>query len=759
MFYILFVATSAFLWSTVNAATGDLTRVLGSDNGAYGSRLGTRLTNGLGVNGDDVLVVMSLEYKFISTADAGTGASIQLPHWSSGQWMTHGCGNIIVHGTNGGHFYSSLLDPTDDTVTVGGSVSISSGTWTNSQDTYAAEFNGDCTKLYFPGTVAGGSTKTGFHSFDVDPTTGVVSNPLYHQCGDAVCEDGTSTTYDQPQVKWATSGDGNHLFFGRPLSTTGTGANVGAVLHYTYDGSSWSESWLYNPLEKAGGKFGQSVAAKGKRLFVTHFGDDSATSTASNGRISVFKDDGTGTYVFETVIVPTTGTYFGQILDAYNSERICASSATAVDKLVVFDYIGSSWVEILDQTVTISPGASQMNVEGGACGNRYIAAGDGTWNANEGFFDTYELPAAPEPPAECTTTSDCTDGKYCVSSVCNVPKVCATWEDCYGEFDAGRLPYCDPVALLCKDIKASTCTTAPTCGVANEKYYNTLNSIGSLSQTFDNVQNASVRADAALQSATQMRAAVVVGGTTQLSILMEGVETVRLNSELFTQNDEATVLADIRDLRCGTQTGSCTVTINKGSRVLLRGRDLQGGTYEVIVTYELTDDGFAGIENSTAFDDPAFLSELAAAAGTDVSGVSVASTGGSLVITYTVTATSDGDEVVEDDAFDQINDLATSLDTVTASVVSNLGLSESDISSSDVDLCGGRDCGGFGAELCNEETGVCDCPVGWWGVNCDTECSCSNGGECNGVGDCQCVYPFYGVRCNQNVTAVCDCVV
>ena len=44
--------------------------------------------------------------------------------------------------------------------------------------------------------------------------------------------------------------------------------------------------------------------------------------------------------------------------------------------------------------------------------------------------------------------------------------------------------------------------------------------------------------------------------------------------------------------------------------------------------------------------------------------------------------------------------------------------------------------------------GACECPVGFWGVQCE-ECNatCLNGGECSGVGQCACKQGYYGDAC------------
>ena len=140
------------------------------------------------------------------------------------------------------------------------------------------------------------------------------------------------------------------------------------------------------------------------------------------------------------------------------------------------------------------------------------------------------------------------------------------------------------------------------------------------------------------------------------------------------------------------------------------------------------------------------------AAGVDVEDVDIQATSGNIVIRYTLLDESTEEDPVDEGVFDDIRAIQTSLVGITQNVVSELGIGVDDIVTSLIDLCNTRTCNNFGADLCNPVTGVCSCPQGWWGVNCDVQTSCINGGI--PVGSlCQCTYPYYGLRCE--LTSAC----
>jgi hypothetical protein len=229
-------------------------------------------------------------------------------------------------------------------------------------------------------------------------------------------------------------------------------------------------------------------------------------------------------------------------------------------------------------------------------------------------------------------------------------------------------------------------------------------------------------------------------------------DSVTFDRTLFDGRDEATVLDGILTARCGADKKElCTATVT-GSPPGGRRRLQTSGSYTVSITYEVDAATFAEIENNPALDDPAFITALSAASGIDPSNITVEAVEGTLEITYTLVAESGGDEPLGADVLADIDTLSESLTNVTQAVAQELSIPQEEFATAALDKCDGRDCNGFGAELCDSNTGACNCPAGYWGINCDEQCTCENGGTCP-VNYCICDYPYFGPKCQFNATA------
>lgn len=247
-----------------------------------------------------------------------------------------------------------------------------------------------------------------------------------------------------------------------------------------------------------------------------------------------------------------------------------------------------------------------------------------------------------------------------------------------------------------------------------------------------------------------------------LTFSVKTVETSAVSNALYLQVNNDTKFKESFAAARGCQPGQCTVLVNGGRRMLTR--DLQ---QEITVSIDFTfsDEDYASFTDlNTTLDDPSFITALAAELGVDENDVEVTATGGTVTIEITVTATITGNPSGED-SIATLQEIQASLNNATTILVEQLGDPEDSVQTVTLDLCSSRDCNGFGdatapntdSNGCNTETGICTCTAvsQRWGINCETECTCENGGTCvNSY--CHCNYPYYGLKCNLDLTSACS---
>lgn len=201
----------------------------------------------------------------------------------------------------------------------------------------------------------------------------------------------------------------------------------------------------------------------------------------------------------------------------------------------------------------------------------------------------------------------------------------------------------------------------------------------------------------------------------------------------------------------------CTVTIGglNGRRILQ-----ESTTITVELTYSLDDTAYAELQaNGNTLDSPEFLDALAADLGVNSTDLDVTLTGSEVVVEVTLISESSESAPIDESAIQELQDLEEASEAAATTIVNEIG--GGTVTVSEVDLCADRTCSGQGvvtsetdANGCIIETGVCNCNGDYWGINCDQECTCENGGTCvNSY--CQCPYPYSGMRCEVAVDCSC----
>lgn len=236
----------------------------------------------------------------------------------------------------------------------------------------------------------------------------------------------------------------------------------------------------------------------------------------------------------------------------------------------------------------------------------------------------------------------------------------------------------------------------------------------------------------------------IKGQYAESEITVAGSDRITLPEAVLNAGTEADVKAAIRAARsCPT----CTVTFETtGARRALQG----GGEFDVVLGFDLDQAAYETLINSgNNLDSPAFISSLSTDLGVPEENISVTLVGSTVTVTVGIIETP-GAEPSNEDTVAQLSALKSALDTSASTVIAEVG--GGSVQSQSIDYCpASRTCNGRGT--CDPETGICDCAGDFWGVNCETAASCSNGGTVNNK-LCQCPYPYWGTTC-QNTK---DCV-
>lgn len=214
----------------------------------------------------------------------------------------------------------------------------------------------------------------------------------------------------------------------------------------------------------------------------------------------------------------------------------------------------------------------------------------------------------------------------------------------------------------------------------------------------------------------------------------------------------------------------CTVNAIEDRRQLTEqhlrdhGRELQTSGYMVVeVIFDLSEAAYNElVTDGNNLDDPQFITDLATELGVSADNITVTVDDGEVVIEITLLAQVTNEPSGEDTLAD-LQAIQASLNNATQVLVDEFDEPGSTVTLVELDLCGSRDCSGYGdssaagtdSNGCTTSTGVCVCTDDRWGINCEAPCACNNGGYCaNSL--CHCDYPYYGLRCDDVKTCGCS---
>lgn len=335
----------------------------------------------------------------------------------------------------------------------------------------------------------------------------------------------------------------------------------------------------------------------------------------------------------------------------------------------------------------------------------------------------------------CDTTNTCIAKPACIEHV-----------DCVPYMQEGRLAHCD--AGVCEDKYEGTCSTTLACAARLHLDKQKTSGIGTGTLTFNGTAADTATVIASAVSKIQTN----ISGDARLMLAVAGNETATVPINLYESDPQFP--AKFLRARCGDASELCQVRIVAFNDAENRRR-LASESVIVEIVYLLDDAAYTSIENNN-FEDTAFLDALAAELGDGVTREDVnvlTDTSGVLTIQVTLTEEGDGVTPIGEEIIDDIHAIQNNLGDIATELVDQLSLDPQDIESSQVDLCGERTCNGRGE--CDPNTGVCACNTeAYWGINCETSVSCTNGGEVFGA-YCKCGFPWYGRRCENEKDCLC----
>ena len=357
------------------------------------------------------------------------------------------------------------------------------------------------------------------------------------------------------------------------------------------------------------------------------------------------------------------------------------------------------------------------------------------------------------PTQGCVVSSTCPTNQFCNSAyVCVNQLTCTNTADC-NDLLSGRVPRCEEGK--CIDKYAGTCDWGTDCEIKSNLLFIDENSLGLSSKTFKTSDNTE-RLNAVKDTVDEMK--VNLQNPSSLGFVFTGSDKVIIDARLFTlYNNNADILTKMKLLVCGTSVKQCNIQLDTSSNSgrLLRefGRELSAGIfYSVTLSYVLDESALNNLDG-TVFTNPAFVSQLAALLpGISTQNISLIYINGEMKVdVHVVVENVESETPLSPVIMSQLQSFQTQFTNITSLISTTLGWQSSDIISAAINLCGDRDCSGLGVNKCSKSTGICDCSgTNYWGINCETLCSCQSGGSCSKQ-YCTCEFPDYGQRCENQV--------
>jgi hypothetical protein len=310
------------------------------------------------------------------------------------------------------------------------------------------------------------------------------------------------------------------------------------------------------------------------------------------------------------------------------------------------------------------------------------------------------------------------------------------------------------VAPTPEPTNAPTTSPIPTPEPTNAPTYSSDVFVVSTSEVIFNVKDSSAREQATLTIISDLKG--TVDDPSDLLFNVASTETSTIPMAVYDEINDPSLITQSYEKARGCYP-DCTATVTYIGNQKQNRRVLQFNDYVTIeIHFELTESAYNDlVASGNNLDDPTFLDELSSELGTLTSNLTVSVVDGEIVLEVSLLAASTGD-LTGEETIEQMQEIQDSLNNATHVIVEELGESTDSVTTVELDLCGDRDCNGRGdstvdganSDGCVLETGICACIGNWWGINCESPCTCDNGGVCCDA-LCHCPYPYYGEICEN----------
>lgn len=186
-----------------------------------------------------------------------------------------------------------------------------------------------------------------------------------------------------------------------------------------------------------------------------------------------------------------------------------------------------------------------------------------------------------------------------------------------------------------------------------------------------------------------------------------------------------------------------------------QGRRLQESTFVNLgVNYTLSEGQYYDLLSfGNEFDSHTFATLIESSLGLSPGSVSI--NYWNYEVEFEIKLYYDNEDPTDSTYMDQALTLKTLVDAAAADAFASFGVQGADsLTYSSFDVCEDRTATYPGCLSCNSNSGICTCAAGYVGASCNIPLVCENGGVLR-TSYCECVYPFYGVFCEN--TRMCAC--